>query len=271
MRRNQAPEALRRSKERHSDSGLKDGQWDPFLLDYKGDVDTLLTAQTKTVGDSVASWKGTAPAKLENPNLSYIRADADLERQPLAVLDAEIERIQKQVNVDRDTAARFAALTKKIAEENTALNRLTEKRTDSEGARGRAEALVQQREDSYKRIFKAVLDEQAVLVTLYAPLMERLDAAQGTLQKLHFSVQRIANLDHWAAAGEELFDLRRAVRSKARARCRSVPSEPCAPRGKPVTRTPLAPRWQSFETRTRTDFLRTRRWPKRTRRPIEHG
>lgn len=209
MRRNQAPEALRRSKERHSDSGLKDRQWDPFLLDYKGDVDALLASQAKNVGDSVASWKGTAPAKLEDPNAFYIRADADLERQPLALLDAEIERIQKQVNVDRDTAARFAALTKKIAEENTALSRLIEKRTDSEGARGRAEALVQQREESYKRIFQALLDEQAVLVALYTPLMERLDTAQGTLQKLHFSVQRIADLEHWAVAGEELFDLRR--------------------------------------------------------------
>jgi hypothetical protein len=40
LRSHQAPEALRRSQERHKASDLNPDEWKPFLLDYKGDVDT---------------------------------------------------------------------------------------------------------------------------------------------------------------------------------------------------------------------------------------
>jgi hypothetical protein len=68
--------------------------------------------------------------------------------------------------------------------------------------------LVREREAAYVRVFDAITAEQAVLTDLYSPLMTRLGKAEGTLRKLSFSVTRVADIDGWAKAGEELLDLR---------------------------------------------------------------
>jgi AAA domain, putative AbiEii toxin, Type IV TA system len=47
-----------------------------------------------------------------------------------------------------------------------------------------------------------------VLCDLYAPLMQRLSTAGGTLAKLSFTVARVVDVDAWAAEGEKLFDKR---------------------------------------------------------------
>jgi hypothetical protein len=79
---------------------------------------------------------------------------------------------------------------------------------DCEGAPERIKALVQEREAAYTRVFDAVLAEQNVLIELYQPLMARLRAEQGTLNKLNFSVARVADVNAWAQEGESLLDLR---------------------------------------------------------------
>lgn len=128
-------------------------------------------------------------------------------KMPLAVLEAEIDRLE--VAADKETANKLSAVTRRIAEENTALERLTEKLTDHEGARERADALVADREQGYVRVFEALVSEERILNELYAPLMKRLRLAGGTLAKLSFSVTRVANVRVWATRGEDdLFDLR---------------------------------------------------------------
>ena len=81
-----------------------------------------------------------------DPNVALIPDDADLDDQPLALLEAEIARLEKLVSVDRDTANKFAALSKRITEETAALERLKERLADCEGAKERVKALVQERE-----------------------------------------------------------------------------------------------------------------------------
>jgi len=120
------------------------------------------------------------------------------------------------VSVDRDTANKFSALSKRIVEENAALDRFKEKLVDCEGAMDRVKALVLERETAYVRVFDAVVAEQAVLTDLYSPLMTRLGAAGGTLEKLSFSVRREADVARWAADGEKLLDLRRQGSFKGR-------------------------------------------------------
>jgi len=112
------------------------------------------------------------------------------------------------VSIDRDTASKFAALSKRIVEESATLNSLREKLADCEGANERAKTLVQERQAAYVRVFEAILAEQTVLTDLYSPLMTRLSAAEGTLNKLSFSVTREADVARWAAEGEQLLDLR---------------------------------------------------------------
>lgn len=92
-----------------------------------------------------------------------------------------------------------------------ALQTLTDKLKDAQGARERARELQIEREEAYGRAFDALVAEQLVLEELYAPLMARLAAASGTLQKLSFSVARVVDVEQWASEAEDgLIDLRKA-------------------------------------------------------------
>jgi hypothetical protein len=131
---------------RHKASDLKPQEWAPFLLDYTGDVDTSLTTHLASARKGAKNWKGTPPAPAVDPNVPLIEDDAELHHQTLALLEAEIARLEKLVSVDRDTANKFSALSKRITEENAALDRFREKLADCEGAKDRVRALVLVRE-----------------------------------------------------------------------------------------------------------------------------
>lgn len=210
MRRNQAPEALRQAQARHEHSGMSEDQWAAFLVDYKGPVDDNLTSFLTWVDDEIAKLKGTPPPPSE-PDIAYFTNDIDLNSLSLAMLDAEMERLEKLVSADRDAQRRYAALSKSIATETSLLQTLLEKLKDAQGAKDRARQLQIDREAAYGRAFDALIAEQFVLEELYAPLMARLAASSGSLQKLSFSVVRSADVTQWADTAEDgLIDLRKA-------------------------------------------------------------
>lgn len=207
-RTNRAPEGLRSLKERHQPAKIDDSQWAPFLLNYTGDVDKVLSDRQIEAEKSMLSWKGVPPVPASE-GVAYIADGVDLTKLPLATLEAEIRRLEKLVATDRETADKLGALTKRIAEENQALQALKERLADCEGARARATALTVEREQGYMRVFDAILAEESVLKSLYAPLMAKLAVVGGTVQKLTFSVDRIADIGAWAKRGEELLDGRK--------------------------------------------------------------
>jgi len=207
LRRNKAPEDLRRTQSRHPSSGMDSNQWADFLIDYKGDVDGQLTAYITWVDGVIAKLKGVRPQGDESS--SYIAADVDLNALSLAALEAEMARLEKLVNADKEARRQYAALTGKITVETAALGVLNEKLNDALGAKDRARQLLQERGATYKRAFEAIIAEQAVLEQLYQPLMARLAASSGTLKKLSFSVARIADVKKWATEAEEILVDRR--------------------------------------------------------------
>ncbi len=209
LRQNRAPEALRSMKERYQNIGLEATDWDRFLLNYSGDVDGIVATKAGEAKKSAGSWKGTTPTSAVDDSGAFLSETAEPAKTPLAILEAEIGRLEKLVAADRETARQLSAVSKRIAEETTVLERLKEKLTDCEGSPDRATGLVVDREQGYVRVFDAVLGEERVLNELYAPLMERLKAAGGTLAKLSFTVARVADIAKWAKRGEDdLFDLR---------------------------------------------------------------
>lgn len=210
MRRNQAPEELRQTQARHEHSGMTQEQWAAFLIDYTGPVDDYLAGFLKWLDAEIAKLKGAAPS-LGDPNTAYFDDSVDLSSLSLAMLDAEMERLGKLVNADKDAQRRYAAVSKTIATESSLLQTLKEKSTDAKGAKERIRQLQKEREIAYGRAFDALIAEQSVLEELYAPLMSRLAASAGSLQKLSFSVARIADVALWAESAEDgLIDLRKA-------------------------------------------------------------
>jgi len=210
LRNNQAPEFLRKSQQRHAASQMNQEEWQPFRIDYTGNVDEQLAELLKKSATSAARCRGISPEQVASGETPLI-ADCDqLDQQSLAILEAEIARIQKLVSADVNTQKQFAALTEKIKIESAALEMLNEKLKDAQGAKDRKKLLSQEREAAYERVFEAIVAEQSVLTNLYEPLMVRLAAASGTLKKLTFTVSRTADVGAWAsAAEEELVDLRR--------------------------------------------------------------
>ncbi|AZO07944.1 ATP-binding protein [Mesorhizobium sp. M3A.F.Ca.ET.080.04.2.1] len=208
-RENRGPEALRTIMEQYKVARLDDDQWKQFLLDFKGDVDAVLKDRDGAAQRSIATWKGQAPAAPASEDIPLIPPEADISNLPLALLEAEIKRLEKIIAADRDTAQRLGTLTKRISEETSALQVLKDRLLDCEGARDRAEQLTKDRESGYKKVFQAILSEEKILASLYAPLMTRLAASGGTVRKLTFSVERTADVAQWAKRGEDLLDGRK--------------------------------------------------------------
>jgi energy-coupling factor transporter ATP-binding protein EcfA2 len=210
LRRNQAPETLRQAQSRHPQSRMSEEQWAAFLLDYKGKVDDDLAGYVKWADRKIAELKGIVPPA-GDPNTPFFPDDTDLATLSQAVLDAEMGRLEKLVSADKETQKRYTALSGSIATETAALQTLSDKLKDAQGAKDRARDLQSEREEAYGRAFDALVAEQSVLEQLYAPLMARLAASSGTLKKLSFSVARVADVEQWASEAEDgLIDLRKA-------------------------------------------------------------
>ncbi len=209
MRATRAPEMLRQAQARHGNSGLDAKQWDEFLLIYKGDVDKSLTAYVAWADGEVRKLNGVPPPP-GDPNVAVIPDTADLSALPLAPIAAEMTRLEALFSADKVVRDQYAALTGRIAQENSALQTLETRRTDAQGAAVRRKDLQTERDDTYGRVFEAIINEQNALAGLYAPLMARLAASSGTLTKLSFSVRRIADVQAWGSvAEEELLDRRK--------------------------------------------------------------
>ncbi len=210
MRATGAPEMLRQAQTRHASSGMEAKQWDEFLLTYKGDVDKSLAAYVASADREAAKLNGVASPP-GDPNVPLIADNADLADLPLAPIMAEMTRLEALFSADKLVRDQYTALTGRIAQENSALQTLETRLTDAQGAAARRRALQTERDDTYGRVFNAIINEQNVLAGLYAPLMARLAASSGTLKKLSFSVRRIADVKAWGFTGEEeLLDRRRA-------------------------------------------------------------
>lgn len=224
-RTQRAPEALRQAKVRYQPSGIKEEEWKRFLLDYTGDVNAAIKSHQDENERKAKEWKGTPP--LENPDqtVALISDDASLEKQPLALLEAEILRLQKQINVDKDTASKFAAISKRVDEETAALEKLKERLTDCEGASERIKQAQRERESAYRGVMESVAKEQGVLNDLYTPLKARLGKATGATAKLTFSVVRKVDVGAWASRGEALLDLRKATPFQGRGKLRQSAEE----------------------------------------------
>ena len=124
FRRNKAPEALRQTQARHSNSGISDNHWDAFLLNYRGNVDKVLAGNIKWTDAELAVWRGNQPPT-GDPDAPLFEDDADLSALPLAVLEAEMTRLEGLVSADKEIQRQYAAVSNVIAKEMAALQRLS--------------------------------------------------------------------------------------------------------------------------------------------------
>ena len=205
-----APENLRETKASYTATRLEDADWDDFLQRYAGDVDTALKAKIATAQKDADDWRGKVPAPLFDKTISYLPEGADPNKATLTSLEAERDRLQSLINIDEDARRKLVNLSQRIATENTELETARTALTEAEGWNERSKEHDKNRRIAYIRVFQSVIAEETVLKQLYQPLMDRLQASKGTLEKLSFTAARKADVGAWASEGEKLFDLRRA-------------------------------------------------------------
>ena len=211
MRATNAPEILRQTQTRYPNSGLSGAQWDDFLLVYKGDVDKALLSCITKVDHEITRINGNPPLPASDPGIPLIPDGTDPSTLTLSVIRAEMTRLQQFISADALIRRQYAALTARIVQENAALSSLQFRHKDAVGATARRKQLQLEREAAYGRLFDAILSEQTVLESLYAPLMTKLSSSAGTLQRLNFSVSRVVDADLWGQFAEgELIDCRKS-------------------------------------------------------------
>lgn len=127
----------------------------------------------------------------------------------LAVLAARQEAAQKTLGEDDTKSKRRADLVKKLDAARIREEKATKEHTDAEGANDRIATARNARLQAYERMLETLDAEVTALNDLYEPLKRRL-AADDRLRLLTFEVSRHVNLGMWVAAGERIFDLRRA-------------------------------------------------------------
>ncbi len=141
-------------------------QWIQFLLDYKGDVDKALAGYVVWADQEIANINGIPPPP-GDPNIALIADGVDLATIKLATIKAEMLRLERFISADSVVRSQYAALSTRIAQENSALKILETRLVDAQTALGRRKALQIEREASYGRIFEAIVGEENELKKLY--------------------------------------------------------------------------------------------------------
>ena len=213
FRERKAPDWVADVKEARADALLSDEDWEAFGLKFVGDVDGLLKTRVDAIQQHVRRLEGPTPSEpphdpSADPAVALIADGTELKDASLRLLERERDRLQCLVGIDAQNARRYKQLSETIAKTQTAAAKISAEIERAEKADDVIKVLRNQRNQAYRGIFEAVIDEERELGTLYEPLRRRIAGAKGTLSKLSFSVRRIIDLEAWTARGEELLDLR---------------------------------------------------------------
>lgn len=221
IRSRRVPEWLRELQDDRVDAGLMPEEWDYFKLTFAGAVDRLLEEKLKKSAAECKAIAGNIPNQEDeqvapDPTVPLIANDADLAVVTVALLQREVARLGTLIGIDAQNTRKFVALNEKIAKQTKAQEKLTAQINKAKTADVRIEALIERRRIAYTGIFGAIVEMETQLSDLYAPLARNLRDESGPLGQLGFAVRRQVDIDHWAAQGEALLDLRKTGPFKGR-------------------------------------------------------
>ncbi len=133
---------------------------------------------------------------------------ASVATQGLAALDAECERLGKELGLNQANVGRRVGLETRQATARIEVDKAKAEVTRAEAAPARGKLARADRLASYEKVFKSLVEEEEALRRIYAPLRQRLQEDKR-LSKLAFDVHRVVNLNEWVRRGEALLDLRK--------------------------------------------------------------
>jgi energy-coupling factor transporter ATP-binding protein EcfA2 len=209
IRQRTIPDHFRQFSQRHASAQLPEELWPRFALKFEGDVDEAIRGELATVNANLTALAGQPAAQPPALAISLMPAGAVLAQQTIALLSAEANRLEGLIGVDQQAARQLTSLNSKIAADQGNVANLTRQVETAKQSPARVEAIKRERRIAYGMVFEALVDEQAELTALYAPLAARIERETGSARKLGFAVRRRVNVEAWATAGENLLDLRK--------------------------------------------------------------
>jgi len=221
-RKTKAPARLRQLQQTHPEAGLSAEQWKAFLLVFSGDVDEILGSAIAGIERRILALSGRAASEVpvaseSQPAPASLLPDGiALDENTLSLLNSEVERLRGLIGIDTEKSKAFARLSEKISRDEAALAKIDRDIEAATQADERIKQLIESRRDSYAAVFDGILDEERELSALYMPLKAQLEAEEGALAKLSFSIRRVVDTTAWAQDGEDLLDLRKSGPFKGR-------------------------------------------------------
>lgn len=250
-----ATQELDQLMDEHTSTELEASAWAVFEKRYVGDARGQIASAVKNNNDLLKKFRGDAAAidaerfellktLEESANPSFLpRGVDDLDGLPLALLQAEEDRLRGLMSLDADKAKRHKRLSEKMAETAKKIAKHSATIEEAEKSDAEIDRLLKERNDSYRGVFEGIIDEETQLKGLYSPIHERLQGAAGALSKLDFSINRNVDLKGWAKSGEELLDARAAGDFKGKGSLEKVAEQF------------LLPAWQAGSAQNVTDAM----------------
>lgn len=203
------PRHLEQLRDAHQAAKLDDSEWDAFAIDFKGDVDSILSEASKALASRINTTSGPHIDDPESIFLDALLPDGLLECS-VNELKADVNRLQGLVGLDKARSKDLKKLTEAADDAHTRIKRLQQNIERDEGKQ--PDDLVIRRLQHYEAYFEALLEEESELRELYAPLDSVLRDFGASVAKLRFVVRRVVDVEAWAKQGEDLLDLRKEGR-----------------------------------------------------------
>ena len=203
------PDYAKKLSNNYSQAGLNTIQWKEFEVDFKGDVSKIINEEITKADKAISDIRGTPLTITKYDATSLLPAGVELEKVSFETLTHEAGRLKYLIGVDSEKGKQYTRLSDKIVKDESELDKVKKEIADAEGAADRSRNIQEVRKQAYNELFKAIIEEEKQLTELYRPLMNNLTNQKGSLSKLTFKVQRIANISEWATVGEDLLDLRK--------------------------------------------------------------
>lgn len=192
-------------------------EWGSFAVQYKGDVNAILSAKLVGLSARILEQEGPPETPSIDPSVapavvlaSFLPKDIAHSKIPLRTLERELTRLTNLMGVDAANAQRLGKLSEKLSLEEGELKQRDIEIERAKAAEERIKELQERRTTSYRDLMEAIVQEESELADLYEPLAKRLKGEAGSLGKLSFYVRRDVDLKGWAERGEKLLDLRKA-------------------------------------------------------------
>ncbi|MGJ7030876.1 TrlF family AAA-like ATPase [Niabella hirudinis] len=203
------PNYTKKLSSTYSSTGLTATQWKNFEVDFKIDVSKIVNEEITNADKAVLEIKGAPLTIAKYDETSLLPTGVALEKVDFETLTQEVARLKHLIGIDSEKGKQYTRLSERIIKEEAELEKIKKQIVDANGVADRSKAIQETRRKAYNEVFKAIIEEEKQLTELYRPLMNNLTTQKGSLSQLTFEVQRSADISAWAAAGEELLDLRK--------------------------------------------------------------